>query len=62
MHPEQLARTDIDAQLLAAGWQVQDLKAINLDAGRGIAVREFALLAGHGRADYLLYVDGKAAG
>lgn len=33
---------------------------MNLSAGLGIAVREFPLKTGH--ADYLLYVDGKAAG
>ena len=28
----------------------------------GVAIREFPLTSGHGFADYLLYVDGKAAG
>ena len=36
--------------------------ALNLSAGHGVAVREFPLAAGYGFADYLLYVDGKAAG
>ena len=27
-----------------------------------MAIREFPLKSGHGFADYLLYVDGKAAG
>ena len=27
-----------------------------------MAVREFALWSGHGTADYLLYLDGRAAG
>ncbi len=35
---------------------------MNLYAGRGVAVREFGLKPGHGAADYLLYVDQKAAG
>src|SRR6202035_4292985 len=43
-------------------WHVQDISAVNLHAGRGIAVREFPLRSGHGYADYLLYVDGKAVG
>lgn len=60
--PEQDARRAIDAALIAAGWVVQDRRALNLHAGPGVAVREFALTAGHGFADYLLYVDGKAAG
>jgi type I restriction enzyme R subunit len=38
--PEQRARDQIDRQLIAAGWQVQDNKAINLNAGTGIAVRD----------------------
>ncbi len=35
---------------------------MNVSAGRGVAVREFKLVRGHGYADYLLFVDGKAAG
>jgi len=41
---------------------IQDRGELNLAAGRGIAVREFPLLRGHGAADYLLYVDRQAAG
>jgi hypothetical protein len=33
-----------------------------LSAGRGIAVREFPMKSGFGFADYLLYLDRKAAG
>src|SRR5438309_1091946 len=62
MKPEERARVDIDRQLTEAGWIVQDGKAVNLHAGRGIAVREFPLAPGHGAADYLLYVDQKAVG
>ena len=60
--PEALARENIDAALAAAGWAVQDVAQVNLIAGRGVAVREFPLKSGHGFADYLLFVDGKAAG
>jgi len=60
--PEAKARSNIDQQLEQAGWVVQDFTELNLHAGRGVAVREFPLKAGHGFADYLLYVDGKAAG
>jgi len=60
--PEQKARAQIDAALIAAGWIVQDRDAMNLSAGRGVAVREFKLTTGHGFADYLLFVDGKAVG
>ncbi|MFA7405747.1 MAG: type I restriction-modification enzyme R subunit C-terminal domain-containing protein [Pelobacteraceae bacterium] len=60
--PEQEARIEIDRMLLEAGWLVQDVKSVNLHAGRGVAIREFPLERGFGFADYLLYVDGKAAG
>lgn len=60
--PEKRARQRIDAALQAAGWQVQSRDAVNLHAGRGVAVREFQLKPGHGYADYLLYVDEQAVG
>ena len=59
--PEQIAREQIDALLAAAGWQVQDAGAAYITAANGVVVREFPL-PGHGYADYLLYVEGKAAG
>jgi type I restriction enzyme R subunit len=59
--PEEQARKEIDRLLEAAGWHVCDAKAANIHAARGVAIREFPL-PGHGFADYLLYVDGKAAG
>jgi len=31
-------------------------------AGIGVAIREFVLKEGHGRADYLLFVNGQAVG
>lgn len=60
--PEQQARERIDDTLLASGWIVQDRGALNLYAGLGVAVREFPLAQGHGFADYLLFLDGKAVG
>ena len=60
--PEQRARANIDRLLCQAGWTVQDMGALNVHADRGVAVREFLLLPGHGTADYLLYVNGRAAG
>ena len=60
--PEQRARTNIDRLLEQAGWTVQDLAALNVHSALGVAVREFPLRSGHGTADYLLYVDGRAAG
>ena len=62
MTPEQRARDTIDRMLEQAGWSVQDAGAVNLYAARGVAVREFRLKPGHGRADYLLYVDRQAVG
>ena len=62
MKPEEAARKQIDAMLEAAGWSVQDAGSVNLSASRGVAVREFPLSKGYGFADYLLYVDGRAAG
>jgi type I restriction enzyme R subunit len=60
--PEQQARQQIDRLLAAAGWAVQDFKAADIHAARGVALREFVLDAGQGFADYLLYLDGKACG
>lgn len=59
---EARARVLIDQQLTQAGWQVQDKKNLNLFAGQGIAVREVIMKAGHGRVDYLLYVDKAVVG
>ena len=59
---EREARELIDQLLTAAGWVVCDMGQQNLSAHRGVAIREFPLKTGHGQADYLLYIDGKAAG
>ncbi len=62
MTPEQQARANIDEMLTRAGWAVQDAEALNLYERQGVAVREFPLKSGHGHADYLLYLDRRAAG
>lgn len=59
---EARARVEIDRQLDACGWVVQDRSAMNLYAGQGVAVREFIMATGHGRTDYLLFIDQKAVG
>jgi type I restriction enzyme, R subunit len=59
-NPEQIARDTIDKQLVACGWVVQSLKQLNLNAGLGVAVREY--LTDVGPADYVLFVDGKPCG
>ena len=58
---EREAREEIDWLLTAAGWTVCDPDMANLSAHCGVAICEFPL-PGHGFADYLLHVDGKAAG
>ena len=60
MTPEEKTRERIDQLLKDAGWEVQDRDSMNLGVSRGVAVREFPLEAG--TADYLLFVDRKAAG
>ena len=60
MTPEAKARQTIDHLLTQAGWQVCDRSEANISAHRGVAIREFPL--GRDAADYLLYIDGKAAG
>ena len=57
MTPEDQARQRIDEMLTASGWVIQDYRALNLAAGRGIAVREVPLKSGP--CDYLLLVDRK---
>jgi type I restriction enzyme R subunit len=58
--PEQIARDDIDRMLEAAGWVVQNNKAIDFSAGGGQAIREYPTDVGP--ADYVLFVDKQAVG
>ena len=60
MTPEELARQQIGQKLSQSGWLTQDVKAINLGAGLGVAVREFPTNAGP--ADYVLFIDRQAIG
>ena len=57
--PEDRARANIDRLLTAAGWLIQNRDSINIEAGRGVAIREFPLAPGHGFADYLPPVSCK---
>jgi type I restriction enzyme, R subunit len=59
-NPEQLARDKIDAELLLCGWIVQNKNQVNLDAGVGIAVREYP--TDIGPADYVLFAGKKPVG
>ena len=60
MTPEAKARQQIDDKLARAGWVVQDMKALNLGAATGVAVREYP--TDTGPADYVLFVDRRAVG
>ena len=62
LSPEQQARKEIDKALDAGGWLIQDRAELNISAGLGVAVREFKMADGHGFADYMLFVEGKAVG
>lgn len=59
-NPEQIARDNIDRQLIACGWIIQDKNRINLNSNIGIAVKEY--LTDSGPADYVLFVEGKPCG
>jgi type I restriction enzyme, R subunit len=59
-NPEQIARDNIDKHLVACGWAIQSIKQVNLNAGIGVAVKEY--LTDVGPADYVLFVDGKPCG
>jgi type I restriction enzyme R subunit len=59
-NPEQIARDNIDKQLIACGWVIQSIKQINLNAGVGVAVKEYSTDVGP--ADYVLFVEGKPCG
>lgn len=59
-NPEQIARDHIDKQLIACGWVIQGIRQINLNAGIGVAVKEY--LTDVGPADYVLFVEGKPCG
>ena len=60
MTPEEQARKQIDRLLTQAGWAVQSMDEVDRYASVGVAVREFRLSTGY--ADYMLFVDGDAAG
>jgi len=58
--PEQAARDNIDKQLHAAGWAVQDKDKIDWNVSIGIAIREYQTDIGH--TDHVLFVEGKPVG
>jgi len=58
--PEQAARDNIDKQLRAAGWAVQDKDKIDWNESIGIAVRGYQ--TDIGPTDHVLFVEGKPVG
>ncbi len=58
--PEQAARDNIDKQLHAAGWAVQDKDKIDWNESIGVAIRGYQTDAGP--TDYLLFVERKPVG
>jgi type I restriction enzyme R subunit len=58
--PEQLARDEIDKQLLACGWVIQHKSKINLSTAQGVAVQQYSTEVGP--ADHVLFVDKKPLG
>lgn len=59
-NPEQIARDHIDKQLTACGWIIQGIRQVNLNAGMGVAAKEYSTDVGP--ADYVLFVEGKPCG
>lgn len=60
--PEDKAREEIDKMLEQSGWYVCNVNDANIYSYRGVVIRNFPLKSGHGFADYIFYVDGKASG
>jgi type I restriction enzyme R subunit len=58
--PEQAARDNIDKQLRAAGWAVQDKDKIDWNESIGIAIRGYQ--TDIGPTDHVLFVEGKPVG
>ncbi|MDP3914835.1 MAG: type I restriction-modification enzyme R subunit C-terminal domain-containing protein [Bacteroidota bacterium] len=59
--PEQIARDNIDKQLIACGWVIQDKDKLNLNAGIGVVVRYYLTQDGK-ETDYVLFVEKKPVG
>lgn len=60
MTPEEKARLVIDEKLKQSGWEIQDMKKLNLSVALGVAVREFPTSTGE--VDYALFVEGLPVG
>lgn len=63
IYPEDKARHElINPALVKAGWQIQYFKTANVFGSKGVAVEYFPMGWGVGEADYVLFVNGEAAG
>lgn len=66
LSPEAKARLNIDKQLRAAGWEIQNKDAVNLSANDGfVAIREYLIDVSpdnKGYADYLLFIAKQPVG
>ena len=51
---EDRARQTIDRLLTGAGWLIQSRDETNINAARGVAIRQFPLKSGYDEAGYLL--------
>lgn len=60
-NPEQIARDNIDKQLIACGWVIQDKDKINQNAALGVVVRYYLTQDGK-ETDYVLFIDKKPVG
>ena len=55
LNDDGLSGAHVDRALTESGWAVLDIPDANLDASRGVAIREFPLTSGYGFADYVLF-------
>jgi len=61
MEPHQIS-AQTEHLLSAAGWAIQDHLEADPQKSLGVAVRDFPLARTYGKIDYLLFLEGKAAG
>lgn len=61
MKPDQIHQA-VESLLKTADWSIQDHVEIDFKKSLGVAVRDFPLARAYGKVDYLLFLEGKAAG
>lgn len=63
INPEEKARHEIINPLLEkCGWEIQHFSTANVNSSKGVAVEYFQMGRDVGEADYVLFVNGQAAG